>query len=354
MVINQKLDGASVSFSYPEVELSMTAGYTGLFFNRTGSLLTTSPLTILSKTDTASYENGTLLQSPRAVEMISVNVPQLFARQNLFFSLILQEDLRGLQDTIGAYSSDYLPVLLQEGEETFYAGRGGAVDTQYTGIGLSGPVIDSLYYRAYYYFGTGRSLSYLADSESETGFSYQYTDIFSHMTGMNIDYYLTDILYSVISLSFNFATGDADAESYFEGNTAGNYTQFTPVSPVSTALVFNPGVSNIISTALSYSIKPLSSSSLSYIDSAQIVFKAIPFFLAETGAPLLYNGINPDIAGNYLGTEIDLTMNFRPFSDLGGILQTGLFLPAADAFAEGSEFDTSAVFLARLTLSVSY
>ena len=219
---------------------------------------------------------------------------------------------------------------------------------------LSGPVIDSLYYNAYYYFGSGRTLSYLEDSDSETGYSYQYRDIFSHMAGLSMDYYLTDILYSVISLSLNFATGDTDADSYFEGNTAGNYTQFTPVTPVSTALVFNPGISNIISAALSYSIKPLVSSGISYIDSAQVVLEATPFFLANSEAPVLYNGINPDISGNYLGTEIDLTMNFRPFSDLGGILQTGLFLPAADAFAEGSEFDTEAVFLARLTLSVSY
>ena len=49
MVINQKLDGAKVRFSYPELELELTAGYTGLFFNNTGSLLTASPLTILSK-----------------------------------------------------------------------------------------------------------------------------------------------------------------------------------------------------------------------------------------------------------------------------------------------------------------
>jgi len=361
-IFSQKIDGAIMNFSYPAVELTVALGYTGLFFADTGSLLTTSPATVMSKTDAKQKSNSaslfeyltdpaaadkTLLQSPRAVEIITLSLPQIIFNQSFTLSLVAQEDMRAMFDVLGGYTGT-APVLLQEGESIYYGDSGGAVDTQYIGAGVSGPSIESLYHNVYYYFGTGRAMSYKTDASSATGSSYSYDLIFSHLAGFSLDYYMSWLFNSRVGLAFSFATGDTDATTYYEGNTAGDYNQFTPITGGGGGIIFSPGVSNIISANLSFSAKPLEDFDIPYVANAQFILNAIPFFRTVNG-PLSVSGINPAYTGNYLGTEIDLTVNLRPFSDLGVITQLGYFIPDATAF-------TAAVpeFMAKLNVSFSY
>lgn len=355
-ILAQKIDGLNMSFIYPAVELTITAGYTGLFFTDTGSLLTTSPSTIMSKTDAAESSNSVSLlkyltdpaaadsyifQSPRAVEMIDLTLPQILFGQSITLSLIAQEDMRGMFDTIGGYSADYTPVLIQDGETTYYAGQGGAVDTQYIGAGVSGPSINSLYHSVYYYFGTGRALSYKTDA-------YSYDTIISHLAGISLDYYMSWLFNSKIGLNLCFATGDEDATTYYEGNTTGDYNQFLPITNGGGGIIFTPGVSNILSANLNFSAKPLEALDIPFVSNAQFILDVMPFFRLVDG-PVYVSGIDDEYTGNYLGTEIDLTVNLRPYSDLGVIMRLGYFLPDTTAFTT-----TDPIFMAKLNVSFSY
>ena len=361
-VFSQKLDGLLMSFKYPAFDLTLTAGYTGLFFTETGTLLTSSPSTIISKTDASDALNSTslfealtmpseagkaVLQSPRAVEMITLTLPQLFMRQDLTFSLVAQEDMRPVLDLLGGTST-----VLTAGEENYYANLGGPVDTQYFGAGISGPSIDSLYHKVYYYLGTGRALSYKADSTSSTGSSYSYDNILAHMAGFSLDYYLTEFLYSIISLSGTWSTGDADATGYLEGNTSGDYNQFQPITSGGGGIIFSPGITNIISLNAGYSLKPFIDMGVPFIENAQVAVNIIPFIKAGVG-PTSNSQIISSNQGNYLGSEIDLTLNMRPYSDLGIITQVGCFLPDATAFTAGSTY-SQPVFMAKLNVSLSF
>ena len=363
-IFNQKLDGIVMNFSYPAVEFTLAAGYTGLFFANTGTLLTTSPSTIMSKTDAAAKTNSTdllswltnpaeagknLFQSPRAVEIMTLSFPQLVFKQSLTLSVVAQEDMRPMFDVLNGYSA-VDPVLLQEGESLYSPSKGGAVDTQYIGAGVSGPSIDSLYHNVYYYFGTGRAMSYKTDALSSTGKSYSYDTIISHLAGFSLDYYMDWLFNSKAGLAFSFATGDADATSYFEGNTADDYTQFLPITNGGGGMIFSPGVSNIISASVNFSAKPLEDLDIPFFSNTQFVLNAMPFFRLVNG-PLYISGIDSDYSGNYLGTEIDLTVNMRPFSDLGVIAQLGYFLPEATAFTDDVN---DPVFMAKLNVSLSY
>ncbi|MDC7125102.1 MAG: hypothetical protein PQJ46_06025, partial [Spirochaetales bacterium] len=364
-VFSQKLDGFSANFNYSAVELTLTAGTTAFMFADTGNILTDSTTTIMSKTDATQNSNTvslyeyilnndsvTLLDNPRAVQIATFTLPELVLKQSFTFSFVAQEDLRTMISALKNYSGATESYeLLQAGEETYYANKGGAVNTQYFGAGISGSFLPMFYHNIFYYFGTGSSLSYLEDSSSSTGYSYQYTTIISHMAGFTIDYFMPSIFNSRISLGVVFGTGDSDATSYYEGNTEGYYNQFTAITSGGGGLIFTPGVSNIISGSLSYSIKPFQDLPLPVIDNMQIALSYLPFFRIVDG-PTSVSEISSSYSGNYLGSEIDLGLYLRPFSDLGASLQLGYFIPKSDAFA-GSDLEDPS-FLAKLNVSLSY
>ena len=369
-VFSQKLDGMIMNFNYPAVELTVAAGTTALMFTESGSILNSASSTIMSKTDALQANDGislmdlifdpaatgTVFDSPRAVEILTLTFPEAVAKQSFTLSLVAQEDLRPMLEKVNGYfdNSVTYPVL-QEGESVFYGDRGGAVDTQYVGAGVSGPSIGSLYHNVYYYFGTGRALSYTADGNSPTGYSYQYDMILSHMAGFSLDYYMDWLFNSRISAGANFGTGDSDALTLYEGNGSGYYTQFTPITSGGGGMIFSPGLSNILNASVGYSLKPFGWIPLAFLNNMQISAVGMPFFLLTQG-PSAVSGISPEFraeGGNYLGTEIDLSVNWRPFSDLGAIVQIGYFMPNTAAFEAGSDM-ANPTFMARLNVSLSF
>ncbi|MDC7227356.1 MAG: hypothetical protein PQJ61_11395 [Spirochaetales bacterium] len=371
-VFSQQLDGLTMNFNYPKAELTITAGTTALMFTESGSILNSSSPTIMSKTDLAQTSNSTTLtkklfdpdgtdgltifDSPRAVEIITLSLPEAIARQSLTFSLVAQEDLRPMMAVAADYfgeTTDY--PLVQEGDIYYDADGGGAVDTQYIGAGVSGPIIGSLYHNVFYYFGTGRTLSYKADGNSSEGYSYQYDTIISHMAGFSLDYFLPWLFNSRISGGAYFGTGDSDADYYYEGNKEGYYTQFTPITSGGGGIIFSPGVSNILTANASYSMKPLGWMPLRIVKDLQVSANLLQFYRLTEG-PVSISGISSDFEAesrNYLGSEIDLTVNWRPFSDLGAIAQVGYFLPNSNAFEAGSDM-SNPTFMAKLNVSFSF
>jgi len=165
---------------------------------------------------------------------------------------------------------------------------------------------------------------------------YQYKPISAFAFGGQLNYYMPKSSSSVVSFRFMGATGDADASSAIEGNTSGEATQFSPVTPVTFGTVFSPGLTNILFFELSGSLIP---------------FEAIPIqtgakvmtFIRPTTGPVLAQGINPDSDQLYLGSEIDIFAVYRIMSDLGLSFNGGFFIPAYDpSNPDGSVFTKDA------------
>ena len=347
-VLSHVVDGIRFKVTYPKALVTITAGYTGLLLNPSSSI-------ILNNADATASANREdyLLGSPRIIGNLQILFPEIITRQDLKFSLVAQEDLRPLIET-GLPAEDRL--LIEEGEEEFTPGKGGPVDTQYVGIGLSGAISNIVYYNSFFYLGTGRMLSYLDDSSSGTGSSYQYTQISSFLTGGGIRLFFKQFLLSRIALDFVYASGDGDqdATSIIEGNVEGSYGTFTPIAGSPASLVFIPEPSNIMYGQISYSLKPLSQSKSGALQTLQTMLLITPYFRSAEG-PISEPTVDPGSANTnpYLGTEIDAIINLRPFSDLGIGLQGGIFLPTKTTgiFVAGSD---TLRLLAKLNLSFSF
>lgn len=318
-VFAHSLDGIGFDFGYPGSSGRLVLGYTGLINKNYASIL-------LSKADaTDDADDDVIFASPRFVGSLSWEFPDIFARQTLNLAIIAQEDLRHLfEDT------------LEEGRETQDPTRGGRVDTQYVGVGLSGPLMRSLYYDTYFYLGTGRMLTFTEDTQSSTGESYRYENILSFLFGGSVRYYLPEFFQSAFAVKFIYAGGDLNSTAYVEGNASKDYTGFLPIAGQTFGLVFTPKSSNIFAAELNYSMKPFGAYKGSALESLQTSVMLTPFFKPVKGA---MSEAEVDPAGNagYLGTELAAAVNYRPFSDLGMSLSLGVFLPGSGAFLPGKD-----------------
>lgn len=318
-IFSHKLDGVSVSYNLPSAVFSAKAGYTGLLFD-TGSNIN---MTIADQTGTSYSGIEQTFAAPRIVGGLQAFFPELFLNQDLKAEVWAQMDMRADSDLT----------------------TGGKLDTQYFGLALSGPVspLPSLYYDSFAYLGTGQSHSGTAESYS----------VLSFFGSAGLRYYMEDFLFSRISFRFLYSSGDSDyTASFTEGNTEGDSGNFIPISEKSTGLVFSPDLGNIFFTQFSYSLKPFSGFESRALKNIQFVLTDINFFRSTTGL-ISESGINTDSTSLYLGTEIDGTVNFRPYSDLGVSLSGGVFIPANgtdDAFLDSREIE----FLGRLGLSFSF
>jgi len=318
-ILNHKVDGISFSAGYPAAKVQASFGYTGLYFVPSSTIY-------LSRADINAAQNEEVkLATPRLIGTFQLDLPQVLARQTLSLAFLFQEDFRGLAEIEEMPAS---AAILDEGETTENDLRGGNVDTQYMLLNISGPIIRGLYYNTFFSLGTGRELAYMDGA-------YSYNPILSFLTGLNINYYLEEFLYSRIHAGFVLASGDSDKASFYEGNTEGKSGMFLPVSESTIAQIFNPRLGNIATATVSYSLKPLSFASGDMMNNFQTILSGVLFFRTTEG-PISEGGLAA-ATGKYLGTEIDLSIKFRPFSDLGIASSTGLFFPSS-AFA--STYDT--------------
>ena len=326
-VVSHIVDGLSFGATYPEAIIKFAAGYTAF-------ILAPSSQIALSKADVEAtrtsleqaINEGQFFGSPRALAALTIQFPELLLRQDITLSLLAQEDLRPLIVTEGI-------TLLEEGETDLQPELGGPVDTQYAGIGISGPIVPPLYHTITFYLGTGRMLAYLSDKNSPTGNSYQFTPVLGFMASGGLRFFVQSFLFSRIALDVVFASGDADADGLVEGNREGNYDGFVPITGNIGTLSFAPKLSNIMSVSASYSLKPFSFLSGSILARLQSSISVSLLFKPSAG-PTSEGGLDPTLTDDfsYLGSEFDATLNFRPMSDLGLGLRVGMFLPNGEVF----------------------
>lgn len=299
-VLDTTVDGAQVRFANPRLKASLAVAFTGLELE---------PVSTVSMSWADENSDGPLA-APRLLELAQLELPELFRRQDLRLALLAQEDLRSQAD------------LIQEGETTFVPGEGGRVHSAYLGAGLGGPLSSGLYYDAFAWLATGRMLSYM-------GAVYEYAWMLGGLFGGSLRYYREDWLSTRARLGLLVATGDADyTDWYFEGNTEGLATAFLSMTSSDLGVVFSPRVGNLAALEASWSIKPLAV--------LQTELSAWLFLRPSVGQ-ISDARVDPGSDSRYLGSEIDVRAALRPFSDLGGALSLGLFLPGgafADAYSD--------------------
>jgi hypothetical protein len=316
-IFNHKLDGASLTVNLPLLALSTNAGYTGFLFDTSSSV----EMTIADQSGLSYGKFPQDFAAPRLIGGLQAFFPELFLNQDLRAEVWAQFDIRKEADLTSAKK----------------------LDTQYYGLSVSGPLISTLYYDSFAYLETGQA-------HSGTGDDYS---ILSYMGSAGLRYYIEDFLYSKISLRFLYSSGDSDFTTAFtEGNTSGDAANFTPISRKTLGLVFSPQLGNVFFTRFSYSLKPFSGIDNRVLQNIQFELTDINFFRSTSGA-VSVGGIDPESTSLYLGTELDGTINFRPYSDLGLSLSGGVFIPANGS--EEAFLSTRTVeYLGRLGLSFSF
>jgi hypothetical protein len=310
-VLNHTLDGAMFEQDFSIGKVTEAVGYSGLLLKPVSSIL-------MTRSDNADQTNGSVyFAAPRLIEKLEV---LLTVPLNLNLSLILQQDLRASSQ------------LIQPGEQyqTVTGLSGGALTTEYLGVGLSGAIVSSLYYDVFLYGNTGTTLSYVPDSVSVTGFSYQYETIYAFLGGFGLKYYVEQTYSSRLELQAIYSSGDSDSASYLEGNTSGFSTMFVPISQETIGVAFMPQLGNLVLLNLNYSLKPFAQTDSAW-KNVQLIAKILSYFRPTTGA-ISQPGLSSSSSELYLGTEPEIVVNFRPYSDFGVVLSTGVFLPNGGAF----------------------
>jgi hypothetical protein len=334
LVLRHTLDGLRLTLDLPFSRVTGGVGFSGLLLKPVSTIL-------MSRTDSADRTDNTVyFAAPRLVEELDALFPQLFLRQDLRVSIVLQQDLR----------PDASVIAEGEEQEAVAGLSGGRLSTQYFGLGLSGPIVSSLYYDAFCYLGTGRTLSYVVDSSSGTGSSYQYRPILACLGGIGVRYFMEQVRYSLVEVKGIIASGDADSGSFLEGNTDQGSGLFVPVSQIADWLAFSPQLGNLLVFEASYSLKPFTGSRVATLDKLQTLFKAVTFFRPTLGA-ISDSSLDPASTSLYLGTEAELIARYRPFSDLGLALSLGAFFPNPEAFTAAASGPRLA---GRLELSFSF
>jgi hypothetical protein len=329
LVVSHEVDGVFMDFEFSAVSVNVSAGYTGL--------VTKGASTIeLSKADLNDYaDSGVSFASPRLVELVQASLLTI-PGQRISASAILQQDLRGTPLDIAHGGSES---LLSAGTTALNASAGGAVNTQYFGLGMSGSILGKLSYDVFTYLETGQELNY-------QGGSYQNLFFVGLLSGGGVRFLLPNVLSSIIAGRVYFASGDPNAGTVTEGATQ-SFSVFTPISRPILDNVFSPQLSNLVVLEASYSLKPLSGLGAGLPQKLQTSLQADVYLRPTSGA--ISEPEVPVGTGPYLGTETDLAVNFTPFSDFGTSLWGGLFFPGS-AFASGAGVQ----FKAGLDLSVTF
>lgn len=300
-IFSHTMDGVKAELNYPTVSISISAGYTGFLFKESSSVL-------ISKADKSDLLNSEkIFAAPRLIGGVDLLLPELFLFQDLNLSFWMQFDMHSEAE------------LLEEGPQLPSAAQGGKLHTQYAGLGLKGTLAPSLYYDSQFYLGTGQTLSYINSS-------YTYEYILSFLGTFGIRYYSQNSFYSKTGFKFIYSSGDSDYIDFTEGNTKSTGLNFIPISRATFGQIFSPQLGNIFLTQLNYSIKPFGSSDNIKLQNIQTELTANGYFRSGTGN-ISEPGINPASNSLYLGTEIDMNINFRLFSDLGMSFAGGVFFP---------------------------
>lgn len=343
VVVRHVVDGLGVIVRYPRVEVGLSAGYTG-FVNKEFSSASISLHDSLDADDDDVY-----FGPPRLIGQGRVALNNIFAGQNIRGAFIFQEDLRDPDEVVQV--GEERPELLEAGREL-----GGLIDTQYVVLALDGPIPTGsmpgqLFYQAAYVLNLGRTLSLVDDEAAIAGESYQYKPIRAHLARLNFQYFLPRALSTAAGAGVTFSSGDDSYTSFTEGNVSEVATMYTPVTPAGSGAVFGMTHGNATIVEIFYSLKPLERMRSPFLNTMQAQLAGYSFFRSAGSGPVSVADVDGETDEAYLGSEVDLALRFRPYSDFGFGLTGGVLVANDAAMADGAN---SVDYIVRLDASLSF
>lgn len=308
-IVTHNLDGLSMAFPLSFGTIYLNAGYSGYIHRDEYTLFKT----IIDESKNRDRERVQLL-----IEGID-----------------FVKDFESISIWLSAYSSQDLRSEYGLDNRTLFAGGG-----------IRGAISSTLLYSLRGNFKTG-FFPYNVDGDLENS---KGAKILAGMGAFNIDWYLTGSNSSVlnalspsISLDLGVSSGDKDLKSRKLGFTQGDIegtSLYSPMVSTGPGVIFGIANQNLTYGKITASITP-SKVFQTQVESA-LFFRTVE---GVTGS----DDVDYDSEGNYLGTEVSLSLNFRPFSDLGMSLSSGVFLPNSSVMIKS---DIKWVTTAYLSLSL--
>ncbi|MFP4376550.1 MAG: hypothetical protein ACLFP4_05860 [Spirochaetales bacterium] len=317
LIFHETVDGFLVSFGLPGVHVSATAGYTGLVFEESSSI-------VVSIADALELQDDDPFGPPRLYVAANGEHQLTDAGLTLGFGLAAQFDLHDRDD------------LAAPGDSLFSGAFTGPVQTQYQSVRLFGPIHELVSLDLFGSMVTGSMLSPNFDTVT-----FEKAPILGFLTGATITATFDAESHPTISAGAVFASGDDDSESTLEGNTSGYATSFVPIStPVrvpwsrdnrGSLLTTSVFYSNLLLAELSASIRPFGALSGYVAKNTTAEIRGAAILRTSEGEPPISDVLS-SFTGNYLGAEaaVGISVGFAPFADLQ--LDGGLFFPNEGAF----------------------
>jgi hypothetical protein len=304
-VLNHTLDGVKLQINQARSSFRLGVGTTALLQRPTNQI-------VLGTLDILDLSDGTKIFAPaRLIGTVDYRIIEAIAGQHLTVSATFNQDLRP-EDQLTA-----------PGTELADPTAGGSVDTQYVSLSLSGALTPGLYQTFYYTLNTGRQLEFVEDAKSSTGSWYQYQNTLGHMAGLELSYFLPEVLNSRARVFGQFSTGDSSWSD-----------SFVPLSPSSFSDVFTLQPGNSSHLGVSYSLRPLAAIDL---DILQTELRAVSYFRTSGSGEVSEPSVSPASSGSYVGSDINLIVTAVPFSDLRLVFKSGLFVPNGDVMSPENE-----------------
>ncbi len=289
LILDQTLDGVQVNLLFSGFQVRFAGAYSGLILNPSSNVR-------ISADDWDEVNNSSVFFGPRRLIAQASIGSDAFALQAL-----AQFDMRGS-------SAEQL------------------INTQYLGIAGVPRLSPDLY------------LDYhVTASYGQSTVGGTTTNIISALSGLGLRFYDEALSESRAHAQVTYATGFSPVVLALNNLSLDN---FRPISQPTIGLAFSPQLANLLYLDVGYSFRPLagsSSATLSNIEpmvGARVFFRdPVPLLVSGAAADILVNDLNPNSNALYLGTEIDVGVAARIFSDLGLSIQGGAFLPSTGGSA---------------------
>ncbi len=307
-ILEHVADGVQLGLLWSGVHLRFGAGYTGLLLNPSSDIR-------ISGSDWAEEEDDSDYFGPKRVLLqASLGLPGALWYQYLTIQGLAQFDLRD-----------------DENAET--------INSQFLGFATTRRLGKAFYLDSDLTLSSGQSS--IAEKE---------TFLVSAMYGLGLRYFNERALASRAHLSFQYGSGFIPLV-LIPGFEDYSLEDFTPINQPATGLVFSPRIGNLMYVDFGYSLRPFNGSANDSLAGIQPMLGVRVYFRSWT-SDVLASGIDPDSDSLYLGTEAEVGLSARIFSDLGLSLRTGVFLPGTDG-AGAFTSDRKPEFLGKLEISAS-
>lgn len=304
-LFNTIWDGAQFGYRNATFRLESGVGFTGLLFSDNSNVrMTALDYEILSA--------NTLLASPRLAEYVEAAFYILPGDGALTAAFLAQQDLRSADD-------------LESGDALLHS--------FYLNLGLKGRIGSFLFYNLY-----GNTEAGLYDMPVDDG---DIIPLIAGAGGLKLTIPLNLPLKPLITADLYYSSGGKwDERGDYEGSDISPdedmLFQYTPFSAQNVGYVYSIGRGNLFYGDLKVSVTPLSFLS--------VALESLTLFRSVNGPVSALPLTGETVDSPYLGEELTLAVNIKPFSDLGFQVKGGVFLPNDAVVDNGIQYKFGGYF----------